>query len=149
MLACIEGNAAGEQGPGHTPKNDPAPAPQATAKVVCLAAVGPGNGVLLRKIDVAQVPVHVLARELEAEGGRPFDALHTESEDAFVSVADYVASTGLTREPVQSSTMTGPAPPRRTSHPEATHIAHNQRAQTSRAVSVEESTGHAMKYCGG
>ena len=31
----------------------------------------------------------------------------------------------------------------------APHMGHTQRAQTSRALSIEEATGHAMKYCGG
>ena len=77
-------------------------------QVVRLAAVAPGNGVLLRQIDVAQVPVHVLPRELEAEGGRALDALDAEGEDAFVRVPDFVAVGGLARKSGPKAEQCGP-----------------------------------------
>ena len=68
-------------------------------QMVRVAAVAPGNGVLLRQIDVAQVPVHELPRELEAEGGHALDALDAEGEDAFVRMSHLMAVSGLAREP--------------------------------------------------
>ena len=68
-------------------------------QVVRLAAVAPGDGVLLREVSVAQVAVHVLPRELEAERGHALHALDPEREDGGVRVPHAVPLRGPAREP--------------------------------------------------